>query len=461
MMSRSLNKTSLDKLEAFQHKLIADESIAQSHVAIYRDGKYQYNRFNGIQRGDNKPIKQDSIYRYYSMSKPIVSLALMQLFEQGKFLLSDPVHLYLGKTWKKKNMSIYKSGNFKDGYKTTKCKSTVTIKHLLTHTSGLSYGFDPHGIVNKVDEILYKEGYLPHNDELSVVEWAKKLPKAPLSFTPGTAYQYGFNSDVVGALVEIISGQPLDIYLQEKIFAPLGMVDTAFWVDPTKYHRFVSQWMASNGVASMADVGVSGNKKKNTATNNTGSKLKELDFMWSDNQETRNKTAKYVDPKHMKPVFNSGGGGLCGTMQDYCRFCEMLLHGGRSPVTGNRIISSHTIAFMTSNHLTKNGKETDFGGMSIPGYTEATATDGVGFGLGFSVVGNRALSKQIESVGTYSWGGAASTSFIIDPKENMFVIHMTALRFRDDRKLPLKMKLLQHVYGSIDDDVNGVYMSKL
>jgi CubicO group peptidase (beta-lactamase class C family) len=217
--------------------------------------------------------------------------------------------------------------------------------------------------------------------------------------------------------------------------------------------------MPAGAATYMADVSAAPTNEKDTPA--TGSKLKEIDFQWSDDPDERKKTPTFVDTKNVKPIFNSGGGGLCGTMQDYCRFCEMLLHGGRSPSTGNRIISSRTIQFMTMNHLTKDGIETDFGGMSIPGYTEATASDGVGFGLGFSVVVNNALSKQIESKGTYSWGGAASTSFIIDPKENMFTVHMTALRFRDDRKLPLKMQLLQHVYGSIDDNVHKIYMSKL
>jgi CubicO group peptidase (beta-lactamase class C family) len=181
-MNRSLNKSSLHKLQQWQDTIVSNESVAQSHVVVYRDGKYQYNEYNGRLRGDGTKITKDTIYRFYSMSKPIVSIALMTLFEEGKFLLTDPAHLYLGETWKKKNMSVYTSGTYRHGYKTKKCKNTVTIKHLLTHTSGLSYGFDPHGIVDKVDEILYRGGYLPHSDKLGVVDWAKQLASGRFSF---------------------------------------------------------------------------------------------------------------------------------------------------------------------------------------------------------------------------------------------------------------------------------------
>ena len=154
-----------------------------------------------------------------------------------------------------------------------------------------------------------------------------------------------------------------------------------------------------------------------------------------------------------KPIFFSGGAGLCGTAMDYAKFCAMLMHGGRSPTTGQRIIGSNTIQWMSRNHLTKHGKETDLKGLERAGYSELTAQAGVGFGFGFSVVMNRALTKQIASEGTYSWGGLASTSFICDPRENLFVVHMTSLQFRNDLKTPIKMQLLQHVYGAIDDDV--------
>ena len=152
------------------------------------------------------------------------------------------------------------------------------------------------------------------------------------------------------------------------------------------------------------------------------------------------------------PIWKSGGGGLCGTIYDYARFCEMLMHGGRSPTTGARVCSSKTIQFMTRNHLVKDGQVADFGKMSMPGYTEVTAREGCGFGLGFAIVLDPSLTQHVESEGTYSWGGAASTSFICDPKENMFVVHMTALRFRDDRKTPIRANLLQHVYACIDDN---------
>ena len=458
---RSMNKASLQKIDVWQQKVIADENIANSHVIVYRDGKICYDNAFGQQRGNGKPNNKNTIYRLYSMTKPIVSLALMMLFEEGKLLLSDPVHLYLGETWKKKNMSVYKSGSFKKGWKTSTLTNTVTIKHLLTHTSGISYAFDPLGLVSKVDEILHRGKFTPQGSKLPLVEWAKNVSKAPLAFNPGDHYLYGLNTDVVGALVEVISGQPLDEFLHERIFQPLGMVDTSFWVPEEKYDRFSSLWMPADAAAYMAATSPSSSatatatatkKKKNV------SKLKEIDFQWSPDAATRKMTPRFINSVHTKPVFLSGGGGLCGTAMDYAKFCEMLLHGGRAPTSGQRVVSSKTIQFMSMNHLTKNDVETDMSGMSIPGYSELTSTAGVGFGLGFSVVASNALTKQIDSVGTYSWGGAASTTFICDPKENLFVVHMTSLRFRNDMKTPLKMQLLQHVYASIDDDLSALNM---
>lgn len=443
-----MSEEGLRALQRWQLHAVQSRQIPSSHVLVWRDGKVVHDYCVGKRTGiaNNAP---DTIYRFYSMTKPIVSLAIMQLFEQGKFLLTDPVHLYLGPTWRKENMRVYKSGSYLDGYQTEACRKTITIKHLLTHTSGVSYGFDYLGINNKVDEIYYREGF---TKPCKVVQFAQRLAKAPLLFQPGQAFVYGFNSDVVGALVEVISGQTLDVYFQEKIFQPLGMIDTAFFVPPEKYDRFTSLWMPSNVSAYMADA-FDGHENSQIG-DKSQDLLREIDFEWHTDPSMRKKTLKgFVQKCRTQPVLLSGGGGLCGTIYDYARFLEMLMSGGRSPVTNARICSSKTIQFMTRNHLVKDGKVVDFDSMSMPGYTEVTARQGCGFGLGFSVVLDRSLTQHVESEGTYSWGGAASTSFICDPVENMFVVHMTALRFRDDRKTPIRAKLLQHVYACIDDSI--------
>ncbi len=445
----------LRALGAWQERAVAAGQIPSSHVLVWRDGRVVHDRCVG-RRTSATPNAKDTIYRLYSMTKPVASIALMQLFEQGRCLLTDPVHLYLGETWRKQSMRVFKSGNHAEGYRTVPCRRTITLHHLLTHTSGLSYGFDFRGVANKVDEIYHKEGYTKHDCGLR--EFAQRLARAPLVCQPGEFFFYGFNSDVVGAVVEAISGLPLDAYFQEHVFAPLGMVDTAFYVPPEKYHRLTSLWMPAGVSAYMApsldppqhdshsDDGGGGG-------GDGGPPLKEIDFEWHPDAEARAKTLQgFVQNKRAPPALLSGGSGLCGTIYDYARFCEMLMHGGRSPSTGARVCSSKTIEFMTRNHLVKDGQVVDYDAMTMPGYTEATATRGCGFGLGFSVVLDRSLTRHVESEGAFSWGGAASTSFVCDPRENLFVVHMTALRFRDDRKTPIRSHLLQHVYACIDDD---------
>lgn len=262
--------------------------------------------------------------------------------------------------------------------------------------------------------------------------------------------------DVAGALIEALSGQRLDDFLEERIFAPLGMVDTGFFVPAPKYHRLSSLWMDSAGATYMAPVPDAGDHNKGTPAEPVEERkrgLTELDFRWSKDPETRRRTPVFTEQVSRRPSLLSGGDGLCGTAHDFGRFCEMLMHGGRVPGGGGKqILSSHTLRFMRQNHLVKDGKPVGFDELAVEGYTEATAQSGAGFGIGFSVIMDQALTRQPDSVGTFSWSGAASTNFICDPAENLFVVFMTALRFRDDRILPLKPKLLQHVYACIADD---------
>lgn len=443
-MSRSLSKEGLKKLARWQSHIVETGRVPSSHVLVWRDGKVKFDHCTGA-RTSATPNAKDTIYRLYSMTKPIVSLALMTLFEEGKLLLSHPVHLYLGPAWKKQNMSVYASGSYAKDLKTVPCQRTITVKHVLTHTSGIPHGFDVLGIDNKVDEIYAQGGYYQAMKG-GLQNFVRKLPEAPLLFQPGSAWVYGYNTDVVAALVEVISGKPLDVFLRERILDPLGMCDTDFFVPEEKYHRFTSLWMPAGATESMAAVPDQDEEPKFG--------LKEIDFAWHPDPEVRAKTHRWsAERRTRKPTYLSGVAGLCGTTYDYARFCEMLMHGGRSPTTHARICSSKTIEFMTRNHLTKDGRVVSLTDMSTPGgYTEMTSTQGVGFGLGFSVILDRSLTQEIETEGTFSWGGAASTIFICDPKENLFVVMMTALRYRNEMQNPLKSNLLQHVYACIDDD---------
>eukprot|EP00943_MAST-04B_sp_MAST-4B-sp1_P004617 g4617.t1 len=433
----------LQKIKKWQQQLVDKQLLPNTQIILWRNGEWSYDESTGVRNSNGDPVGKDTIFRLYSMTKPIVSVALMQLYEEGKFLLSDPVFLYLGDAWKKSNMRVYASGDAKN-YKTVPCTKNINIKHLLTHTSGLSYGFDAKGVMNKVDEIYYAEGTISlrsikfkEEQETNLASFCDRLAKAPLMFQPGQHYNYGFNTDVCGRIVEVLSGMSLDQYLQENIFKPLDMIDTGFWVDDDKINRFVGAWMPADAAFSMS-APPSPNAKKGL-----------LDISAIDGGA--NPGGQYcAHRKHPENRRLSGGGGLVGTAMDYAKFCEMLMLGGKSP-NGHRIISSKTLEWMVTNHLEKNGELVHLDAMVVPGYTETNA-EGVGFGLGFSVSCNPALSKQIDSKGSYRWAGAASTQFFCDPSENMFCVMMTSLRFRNDFLLPLPPLLKQVVFAAIDDD---------
>mmetsp|Transcript_7398 Transcript_7398/g.9675 ORF Transcript_7398/g.9675 Transcript_7398/m.9675 type:complete len:293 (-) Transcript_7398:688-1566(-) len=242
-----ISRERLDRIKEWQEKLVDEEILPFTQVLIARNGKPVYFESTGWQDvAGRRPAERDTISRIYSMSKPISSVALMMLYERGLFQLTDPVHMYLGEKWKKKNMRVFVEGDAVDGYKTEPCKKSITIHQVLTHTSGLTYGFDMAGIQNKLDQIYHAEGlYAPKegHDMRPLAEFVDKLAELPLLFQPGSAWNYGFNVEVVGRLVEVISGMPIDEFMKEYIFKPLRMVDTSFIVPNTKMHRFAKFYM--------------------------------------------------------------------------------------------------------------------------------------------------------------------------------------------------------------------------
>jgi CubicO group peptidase (beta-lactamase class C family) len=299
-------------------------------------------------------------------------------YEEGRFQLSDPLHLYLGASWKKENMSVYVSGHPKAGDKrgpvvTEPCHKTVTIVDVLTHSSGLSYGFDAEGIANPVDAIYnaeLKEGSLP------LLEWAERLSKLPLFFQPQSAWHYGYNTDICGALVEAIAGMPFADYMHTKLFAPLGMVDTGFWVPPEKRHRFADVYAESP------------RKPIGEALLNVSTSDGQLDYIGE-----------------APPVFSSGGGGLVATMHDYARFCQCIANGGE--LGGYRLLGVKTVEWMATNHLPDGQTMAEMPAPTM-GYSEVAAP-GTGFGLGFSVVQNHTVSRNrglahLSSIRTYLRG---------------------------------------------------------
>jgi CubicO group peptidase (beta-lactamase class C family) len=368
-----------------ERNYIAPGKIAGCQVAVARHGHLAYFRsFGQMDRERGKAMRDDAIFRIYSMTKPITSVALMTLYERGYFQLNDPVSRFFP-AWR--DHKVWVSGRG-EAMQTEEPKQPVSMRHMLSHTGGLTYGaalaaLDAPDSGHPVDQVYNEVGVRRGRGE-TLMEFMDKLAKAPLRYQPGERWMYSLSTDVCGALVEKISGQRFDKYLQEHIFEPLGMKDTSFVVAPEKLDRFCANYR--RGADKTLQLG-------------------------DDPQ-----TSDYLK----EPSFFSGGGGLTGTTEDYLRFCEMLRRGGE--LDGARILGPRTIDLMHLNHL-KDGK--DLTQMAIGGFSE-TANEGVGFGLGFASTLDRVKSGSI-AAGDYYWGGAASTIFWVDQVEDLVVVFMTQL----------------------------------
>ncbi|MFP6792893.1 MAG: serine hydrolase domain-containing protein, partial [Pseudomonadales bacterium] len=359
---------------------ISPGKISGCQVMVSRHGVPAYFRsFGQMDMERNKPVQEDTIFRIYSMTKPITSVALMMLFEEGRFQLNDPVSRFIP-SWMGQQVWISGDG---DDMETREPTSPMTMRHVLSHTSGLTYGTGLFPSEHPVDKFYDKVGVNRDAGE-TIESFAEKLSTVPLRYDPGTQWCYSLATDVCGCLVEFISGVPFGQFLQERIFDPLGMTDTFFVVPEEKLGRLAANY---------------GRRADKT--------LKLLDDPMN---------SLYANPNR----FPSGGGGLASTTADYGRFCEMLRGGGQ--LEGQRIIGDRTLKLMHRNHL-PNG--TDLGSIAMGSFSE-TAYDGVGFGLGFASTLDDVAAGTI-GAGDYYWGGAASTIFWVDPVEDMFVIFMTQL----------------------------------
>ncbi len=361
------------------HKYVDDERLPGTYVLVSRGGKVAYvDRYGQRDCERNLPVEADTLYRIYSMTKPITSIAAMQLYEQGMFQLGDPISRWLPNF---ANTRVFAGGNAL-AYQTREPKREITVHDLLTHMSGLTYDFH---LAHFVDEIYRKNGFvwgMPGDLEHS----CDVLASLPLLFEPGSEWNYSYSTDVLGRLVEVLSGQSLDEYFAQHILEPLKMSDTGFSVPASEAQRFTSNYAPNP---------------------------KTLKRTLLDDAET---SAYLSAPKAL-----SGGGGLVSTMADYHRFTQMLLAGGT--LDGTRIIGRATLAYMTQNHL-PDGK--DLTAVGRPLFAEA-AFDGVGFGLGFSVNLDPPKTKMLGSAGEFAWGGAASTAFWVDPAEEITVVFLTQL----------------------------------
>ena len=354
--------------------------IPGCQVLVSRHGIPAYFESMGLMdRERGKAMRDDTIFRIYSMTKPITSVALMMLWEEGRFQLTDPIHRFIP-SWR--DQRVWQEG-VGDEMVTRPPLAPPTMQHILSHTAGLTYGGLLPGLETPVDEAYQGLGVARGQGE-TLREFADKLGRVPLLYDPGQRWCYSLATDVCGALVEIISGQPFEVFLQERILQPLGMVDTGFRVADEQVDRFAACYM----------------------------RLPDKRLILEDDPET----SHY---RHKRNFF-SGGGGLVGTTTDYMAFCEMLRQGGQ--YNGYQLLGRRTLELMTANHL--------LGGQSLAqmalGAFSETANAGVGFGLGFASTLDEVASASV-GAGDFYWGGRASTIFWVDPEEDLQVIFMTQL----------------------------------
>jgi CubicO group peptidase (beta-lactamase class C family) len=397
-----LSSSRLARVGTHLAQYIEAGKLAGALTLVARRGQVAYCEPLGhLEIERRRPMTRDSIFRIYSMSKPITSVGLMMLYEQGKLQLDDPVHRFIP-SWK--NLHVFVSGNH-PSFATAPAARPMTVRDLLSHTSGLTYGFMER---TNVDAAYRRLGVADRaRPGYTLKAMVDTLAQLPLEFSPGTRWNYSVSTDVVGHLIEVISGQPLDAYLRDTIFGPLGMRDTAFVIEEEQIPRFAANYLRqADGPLKLVD-----------------------------------------DPEqseYRECSFFSGGGGLVSTAPDYFRFTAMLRNQGE--LDGVRLLGRKTVELMTTNHL-PDGQ--DLAQLAQAGLFTETAYAGVGFGLGFSVMQSPARAHILGTPGEYAWGGAASTAFWIDPAEDLIVIFMTQLM--PSSSYPLRRELRVLTYAALID----------
>jgi len=372
--------------------------IPGSVTLVARGGSPCYLDVRGMRDTERAaPMSADTILRIYSMTKPVTSVAMMMLHERGLFSLEDPVHRFIPQ-WR--DLGVWKGGSY-PLFITEPARRPMTIRNLLTHTSGLTYDFSR---ASNIDYAYRKLQVGNPRPGYTVRQMVEELAQLPLEFSPGECWNYSLSTDVIGYLIEVMSGRSLPEFLREEIFEPLGMVDTAFAIAPDKVDRFASCYERD---------------------------LNKQRVLQDDGQDSR-----FADVS-----FYSGGGGLLSTVPDYYRFCSMLLAGGS--LDGARIIGPRTLAFMTRNHLPDNA---DLSAFATGGFSES-AYEGVGFGLGFATRLDAVRNGHPATPGTFYWGGLASTLFWVDPVEELVVVFMTQLM--PSRSFDFRGQLENIVYGAL------------
>jgi len=400
-VSQGFDSARLDRIPAFlQAKYVGPGRLPHAATLVSRRGEVVHQSCAGEAR-PGEALQPDAIFRIASMTKPVTSIAFMMLVEEGKVALGDPLVKFCPEF---RDTGVFVAGGGNIPFVTRPPATPIRMVDLLRHTSGLTYGFQERTPV----DAAYRKARIDDFDAAYTMDsFLEGLAKIPLQFDPGAHWNYSMATDVLGAVVERIEGKPFAEVLQERIFGPLGMVDTGFKVPADQQHRLTDCYVFD-----------------------PAAKMKIFD---------NGATSRWAKDRS----FHSGGGGLVSTLADYHRFCLMLLGGGA--LDGTRIVSRKTLALMTANHLVGGG---DLVQHSVGIFSEAENA-GVGFGLGFAVTEQPAQTLTPGSVGDYYWGGMFSTGFFVDPVEQICSVFMTQLM--PSSTYPVRREVKTLVHAALDD----------
>ena len=401
--SVGLSAARLARVDAALKPYIDNKQLAGAVVAIARKNKTVYMKsFGAADIDSNKAMTDDAIFRIASMTKPVTSVAVMMLYEEGKFLLDDPIAKFIPEFKEPKVLMA-------DGT-TVPAKREITIRDLLRHTSGISYRFWGKPVAEVYEKAGIFDGLAPTDG--TIADMTKRIAAQPLHSQPGEAFEYGLNTDVLGYLVEIVSGMPLDKFFKERIFNPLKMPDTQFYVSDAQRNRVVSLYTPGEkgGLAKSPDA---------------PTRWGQLIF-------------SPAVPYGTQRTYFSGGGGLTSTARDYLRFTQMFLNGGQ--LDGKRLLSRKSVELMAMNHI---------GDISVWTYVPPGAAGNLGdkFGLGFGVRSDVGMN-ELGSTGEYMWAGIFNTRFWIDPKEKLSIVMMGQIIPRNP---DIEAKVHAAVYQAIQD----------
>ena len=379
--SAGMSSERLDRIRPAFESYVTDGKLSGVVTVVARGGKVVHVEASGYRDVEaGEPMTEDTIFRMYSMTKPIASVALMSLWEEGHFLLSTPLARILPEF---ADTQVYVSGDG-DGMETEPVRRPIVIRDLMTHTSGLTYTFIPSPVAASYAAAGLEGSAesVPHDD---LAHYVRELAKQPLLAHPGTAWNYSLGLEVAGRVVEVVSGQTFREFLKERIFDPLDMVDTDFHVPDDRLHRFAVNYVPTpeGGIAVMDDP----------------------------------ETSAYRKP----PKVEMGGSGLVATAGDYLRFAQMLANGGE--LDGVRILGPETVALMMDNHLGPAYGPSPMSSLNL----DMGMSEGMGYGLGGYSITDTGLTGLPASPGTYGWGGAASTDFLVDPEEDLVAMVLTQL----------------------------------